>query len=98
MEPEEFKLLIDDIRKLEVVLGVPKKEFQPSEKACFEKLGKSLVAARDLKKGDVIERSSLKVKIANPKGVDAHLMEEIIGKVVKVAIIEEDAGILEEYF
>lgn len=97
MEPHEFKLLIDDIRKLETALGLPKKEFQLSEKACFEKLGKSMVAAKDLHKNDVIESNSIKVKVANPKGMDPTLMNKIIGKVVNVEVIEEDEAILEEW-
>lgn len=96
LEPDEFKLLIDDIREMEIALGSPKKEMQISEKACFEKLGKSLVAAKNLKKGDVLVSNSMKVKVANLKGLSPILINYIIGKMV-IVDINEDEAILEEY-
>ena len=63
LNPEELKLLVDGIRQVERAFGRPEKAIRPSEEACRSKLGKSLVAARDLKAGTVLSEELLTVKV-----------------------------------
>ncbi|XP_044259170.1 sialic acid synthase [Tribolium madens] len=96
LEPQELKLLIKKIRELEIALGKPVKVFQPSEHPCYNKLGKSLVASRALRNGDILQLENIKIKVAEPKGIDASLLKDVLGKRVK-GDINEDGTILEEY-
>ena len=50
----EFRQMVAAIRTLEVALGSPDKRFLPCERPCFDKLGKSVVASKDLGKGTVL--------------------------------------------
>ena len=46
LDLEEFGRMVRDIRTMEAALGSGRKTRQPSEEACFAKLGKSLVYSR----------------------------------------------------
>ena len=63
LDPGELKQLVAAIRQVEGALGKPIKAIRPSEEACRGKLGKSLVAARDLKAGATIAEDMLVVKV-----------------------------------
>ena len=60
---EEFKEMVKSIRTLELSLGSPIKEFQKCEQDCFDKLGKSIVAAKDLEKGAKINAEDVCIKV-----------------------------------
>ena len=55
--------MVRSIRVLEMGLGSPQKMFQKCEKECHAKLGKSIVAARRISKGQVIADEDLCVKV-----------------------------------
>lgn len=93
LTPMEFLELVNQVRVVESALGNPIKQFQPSEEPCYNKLGKTLVAARDLSVGDHIMADSVKVKVAEPKGYPAERYSDIIGKEV-VRDIQEDESIM----
>jgi sialic acid synthase len=78
---------------VEAALGNPIKKFLPSEVPCYNKLGKTLVAAHDLSAGDHITADSVKVKVAEPKGYPAEKYEDIIGMEL-VRDIQEDESIM----
>ena len=61
--PEELAEMIKAIRRIEQSLGTSEKVILPSERVCIDKLGKTLVAAKDLKKGHKIEKQDLAVKV-----------------------------------
>ncbi|XP_075222580.1 N-acetylneuraminic acid synthase isoform X2 [Lycorma delicatula] len=71
LEPDELKQLINDIRMVEKALGYPVKLIQPSENACIRKLGKSLVATRDIKIGETMTDDCISIKVAEPSGIRA---------------------------
>jgi hypothetical protein len=48
---------------MESALGNPRKKFLDSEKPCFSKLGKSVVAGQKLEKGTTIALEHLKIKV-----------------------------------
>ncbi|XP_069671850.1 sialic acid synthase isoform X2 [Periplaneta americana] len=80
LTPSEFRELVDQVRTVEAALGSPAKQFQSSEEPCYNKLGKTLVAARHLSAGMSITEENIKVKVAEPKGCPAEKLYEVIGK------------------
>ena len=57
--PSEFKLLVDDIRLAETMLGSSVKSCQPEEMAMRQISRKSLFTKRELKKGEVLQMTDL---------------------------------------
>ena len=55
--------MVKSIRIMTAAIGIPDKKFLQSEQACFEKLGKSVVAGKNLKKGTQITKEDLKIKV-----------------------------------
>lgn len=100
LEPVELGRLIRSVRHVELALGRPVKEVQPCEAACWIKLGKCLVAARDLKKGHVLQAEDLCVKVADPMGIPSNRFMDVIGKTLRNArsfddsILPEDLGMV----
>jgi sialic acid synthase len=84
---------VDQVRIVEIALGNPIKQLQPSEEPCYNRLGKTLVAARDLSAGDLITAENVKVKVAEPRGYPAEKYADIIGKEL-VRDIQEDESIM----
>ena len=78
MEPEEFKEMVQNIRKIELALGTVTYELTP--KAAREREhSRSLFVARDMKKGDVFTSENLRsVRPAN--GLHTKYYEDILGK------------------
>lgn len=78
MEPEEFKDMVDNIRKIELALG--KVTYDLSPKAAREREhSRSLFVAKDMKAGDVFTPENLRsVRPAN--GLHTRYYEELLGK------------------
>lgn len=91
LQPEEFKAMVDRIRKLETALGFPEKKLYPSEVACYEKLGKSLVFAKSLPKGHKLCKDDIKVKVAVPKGIEGALLESVISMKIKKDVDHDES-------
>lgn len=79
LTPEEFRTMICNIRATEQAIGDGVKKFTSSEMHCYNKLGKSVVAAKDLVRGISIEESDLKIKVSHPSGIPAKEFEYLIG-------------------
>lgn len=88
LDVAEFKALVTSIRQLELAFGSETKQIQPSEGACIEKLGKTVVLRAELAKGHRITRDDLSVKVALPRGIDPVRMNEVIG-----AVLVRDKGV-----
>ena len=54
LDIDEFAEMVKSIRALELSFGTQMKTFQNCEEDCFQKLGKSLVATKNLKKGRLV--------------------------------------------
>ena len=78
MEPEEFKEMVDNIRKIELALGRVTYDLTP--KAAREREhSRSLFVARDMKAGEVFTSENLRsVRPAN--GLHTKYYEELLGK------------------
>ena len=81
LEFEEFKNLINGCREIEVALGNSddiNRKFSQGEMINRENLGKSLVASRKLKKGDVLKSEDIKV-LSPGQGLSPQYFESLIG-------------------
>ncbi|XP_067143859.1 sialic acid synthase isoform X2 [Centruroides vittatus] len=83
LEPQEFKRLVRQIRNVELALGTTEKVLRDSEIPCYEKLGKTVVAAKFIPAGTVLTEDMLDVKVAEPKGRRAEELSELIGRMAK---------------
>lgn len=79
LEPDELKAMVSAIRNVEKALGSPEKTVSPSETANVEVARKSLVAARDIKKGEVFTYENIAVKRPG-NGISPWEIDEVIGK------------------
>jgi len=92
LEYEEFKSLVLGIREVEKALGQgDSRELSQGEMINRENLGKSLVAARDLKKGGIVKASDIKI-LSPGQGLSPQNFESLIGKK-----LHRDMG-FEDYF
>lgn len=80
LEPSELREMISCIRHVEQALGSDKKTVSPSEKDNIVVARKSLVAARDIKKGEVFSYDNLMVKRPG-NGISPWDIDSVVGKV-----------------
>lgn len=79
--PEELKVLVEDIRRVENYLGDGIKMPTCSEQMTRKSLQKCLVAQREIKQGDVFSEENIVAKRTNGIGISALYYEGIIGRV-----------------
>lgn len=77
-EPEEFKDIIDSIRKVEAALGVVNYQVSDNESAS-RIFRRSLFIVKDVKKGDVASTENIR-SIRPGHGIAPKYIDEIIGK------------------
>ena len=78
LEPDELKAMIKAIRNIEVALGRGEKVPSPSEMKNRAIVRKSIVASRDMKKGEVFTDSNITVKRPGT-GINPMMWDDIIG-------------------
>ncbi len=78
LDPEELRLMVSAIRDVEAAIGDGRKRVSESEKANIEVARKSIVAARDIKKGEVFSEENITVKRPG-NGVSPILWDSVIG-------------------
>lgn len=78
MEPQELKLMVQQIRHIETALGDGIKRPNKSEAENAKVVQKSILAKRPIKKGGLLSADNLTVKRAG-KGISASLWDSIIG-------------------
>ena len=79
LEPHELKAMVRAIRNIEKALGNGIKKPSPSEKKNIIVARKSIVAKRDIKKGELLTEENLTTK-RPATGLSPMMWEEIIGK------------------
>jgi N,N'-diacetyllegionaminate synthase len=82
MEPEEFKKMVNSIRNIEKSLGDGIKQPSENEKKNIVLVRKSIVASREIKKGEIFSESNLTVKRPGD-GLPPLLWDKIIGKIAQ---------------
>jgi len=90
LEPEEFKRMVDAIRNTEKALGDGIKRPMPSELKNKKIVVRKIVAAIDIRKGDVLNEKNITFKRAK-YGLDAKYYTLIKGKRAKKDINKDDA-------
>jgi N,N'-diacetyllegionaminate synthase len=85
--PEEFRELVQQIRRAEVMLGSSKKSRQPEETQMAKVSRKSLVLAHAIKAGQTIGSQDLRL-MRPGTGIGANYIEDIIGKRVNKDLVE----------
>lgn len=87
--PNEFNEMVKCIRDIEESMGIEYKSVTQGEMINRETLAKSIVASCPIKKGEVIQKSMLKVKSPG-KGLQPIYINDLIGKVANRDINEND--------
>jgi len=80
LEPDELKAMVSAVRNIELALGSFEKKPSPSESANIEVVRKSIVAARDIKKGEIFSEDNLTIK-RPAGGISPIRWDEIVGSV-----------------
>ncbi|MCA9466540.1 MAG: N-acetylneuraminate synthase family protein [Nitrospira sp.] len=88
LEPTGLTKMVRDLRRLRLALGDGKKVAYSSEKAPITKMGKSLVATRDLPKGHMLTENDMAMKSPGG-GISPYEWDNLIGQVL-VKSMEED--------
>ena len=78
LEPAELKLMVQQIRNIEVALGDGIKQPNKSEAENAKVVQKSILAKRPIKKGEVLTEDILTVKRAG-EGISASLWDSVLG-------------------
>lgn len=89
LEPEEFRQLVQNIQDIEASMGDKTRHMSRGEYLNKKSLAKSLVATKNISKGEEIKREDLKAK-APSHGISPQELYAVEGSVV-TASIEEDS-------
>ncbi len=82
LSAHEFKKFVNSIRKVEISLGSSNKVITPSERKNIKLIRKSLVAKKEIKKGDLLNKKNLTCKRPG-HGKPPSLWDSYIGKKAK---------------
>lgn len=96
LEPGEFKKMVEQIRSVSVLFGRPEKKPMPSELVYRPMVRKSVVALRDIKKGEKFSIKNLTIKRPGT-GIEPKRFYKIIGAYAKTDI-KRDSLIQREHF
>lgn len=80
INPVEFKEMVNQIRRMEILLGSYEKRIHDGEIPIRQKLAKSIVARHDIPKGQRITMEDLITKSPG-SGINPTLLDEVIGRV-----------------
>jgi sialic acid synthase len=78
--PDGMRRLVRDLRRAPVALGDGVKQPMPSERRALEKMGKKLVAARDLEAGQVLGEGDLVARSPADGGLPPYELENLLGR------------------
>lgn len=85
LEPEGFRKFVRDIKRVRHMLP-PKPKEELGQEQVFKKLGKSLVAYRDIEAGEVITIDNISGRIFNKQYIPVRESNTVIGKTAKSII------------
>ena len=89
LERSGMSKLVRNLRRARIAQGDGKKKVYPSEVGPMFKMGKKLVAVRDLPLGHVLNREDIVIKSPND-GLPPYELDNIIGKVTQRALTEDE--------
>ena len=88
--PEGMRRLVRDLHRVPVALGEPAKRPLPIEADPLEKMGKKLVAARELELGHVLTAEDLAIKSPADGGLPPYELDRLVGRRLRRPIAAED--------
>ena len=94
LEPVGLRKLVRDLRRLRVALGDGVKKPHPSEQAGVLKMGKKLVAARDIAAGEILMAADVAMKSPGD-GLPPYELPNVLGRVTLKALAVDDTITLE---
>lgn len=89
LEPIGMRKMVRDLRRARMALGDGIKRIYPSEEKALGKMGKGLVAARDLPPGHVLTIEDVAIKSPN-LGLPPYELENIIGRKLTRALTMDE--------
>ena len=89
LEPIGFRKLVRDLQRTKLAVGDGVKRVYESEVKPITKMGKKLVAARDLPAGYMIRREDIAIKSPGD-GLPPYEIDKVIGRVTRQAMKEDD--------
>jgi N-acetylneuraminate synthase/sialic acid synthase len=95
LEPLGMSKLVRDLKRARIAWGDGKKKIYPSEVAPISKMGKAIVAARNLPAGHLLTEKDLAFKCPGG-GLHPYQIDQVLGKQLKTAL-KEDQMIQIEY-
>lgn len=87
LEPLELKEMVEQIRLIPVLQGESVKKVYPQEEKWRRNARKSLVAARDMKSGEILRREDIKI-IRPGSGIHPRYLDIFAGKTLKKDLAE----------
>ncbi|MDO5394531.1 MAG: N-acetylneuraminate synthase [Bacteroidales bacterium] len=78
LEPDELKQLVNDVRHIEKAMGNGKKAVAEAERGNIDIARKSIVAARNIKSGEILTEDNITVKRPG-NGISPMLWDKVIG-------------------
>jgi sialic acid synthase len=94
LEPQGLRKMVRDLRRTRRGLGSPEKRMYPSEVEPAIKMGKKLVAGRDLPAGHRLRPDDVALKSPGD-GLPPYELERVVGYVLREAVVEDTAIRLE---
>ncbi len=95
LTPREFKMLVEGIREVEKAMAVKEKRVFDSEKQVSLKLRKSIVAAKHLSPGHVLEEGDIVAKSPG-YGISPIHWDEMFGKIIQRELKKDDVIMWED--
>ena len=94
LEPIGLQKMVRDLRRASVAMGDGVKRVYDSEVTPMVKMGKQLVAARNLPVGHAIRREDIAIKSPGG-GLQPYEIDKVIGRTIRTALNADDAIIFE---
>jgi sialic acid synthase len=88
--PEGMRRLVRDLQRVPAALGDAEKRPLPVEAEPLEKMGKKLVAARELELGHVLTTDDLAIKSPADGGLPPYELDRLVGRRLRRPIASED--------
>jgi N-acetylneuraminate synthase/sialic acid synthase len=88
--PEGLRKLVRDLRRVPVALGDGEKRPLTVEEKPLEKMGKKLVAARDLELGHVLTADDIAIKSPADGGLPPYEFDRLVGRKLRRPVAFED--------
>ncbi len=88
--PEGLRKLVRDLRRVPVALGDGDKRPLPVEAKPLEKMGKKLVAARDLELGHMLGADDIAVKSPADGGLPPYELDRLVGRRLRRPVTTDD--------